>query len=381
MDKPMRFGVRVVAIGMLTACGVSVEGSALAQAPTQTQMPTSTPTPTRPQTPKQPPDSQDSATFDSDGTAHITRVVPEPLMVSPEARKWLGSTTHDQRGPQTLEQRRAATDEWRARDSAEALKQYPVAIKETTIGGVKVDSITPLQIPQENLNRVLINLHGGGFNSDSGSRIEGDPIANLAKMRVVGVYYRLAPEHPFPAAVDDVVAVYKELMKTYKPGSIGIFGTSAGGILACEVAVKLKQLGLPVPGAMAILSALGDFSRVSDSRQLFTLDGFPGTLGPTDSAHLPNDPYVGKADRRDPVLSPVFADLGGMPPTLFISGTRDLLLGDTSTLHRAMLHAGVDARLVVFEALPHAFWYHFEFPETREALQLTADFLAEKVAR
>jgi sialate O-acetylesterase len=325
--------------------------------------------------------TQDSAAFDPDGTAHVTRVVPEPMLISPEARKWLDSTTRNQHGPQTLEQRRAATDEWRARDSAEALKQYPVTIKETTIAGVRADLITPLLIPPENQHRVLINLHGGGFNSDSGSRIEGDPIANLAKIQVVSVYYRLAPEHPFPAALDDVVAVYKELLKTYKPRSIGIFGTSAGGILTCEVAVKLKQLGLPLPGAMAVLSALGDFSRVSDSRQLFTLDGFPGTLQPTDPGHLPDDAYVGKTDRRDPVLSPVFADLKGMPPALFVSGTRDMLLGDTSTLHRAMLHAGVDSRLVVFDALPHAFWYHFEFPETREALQLTADFLAEKVAR
>jgi acetyl esterase/lipase len=357
-------------VAILSALGLFVVSSAMGQAPASKQPPTTV----------QPPASQDSATFDADGTAHITRVVPEPSMISPEARKWLDSTTHSQHGPQTLEQRRAATDEWRARDSADALKQYPVTIKETTIAGVKVDSITPLQVPQENLHRVLINLHGGGFNSDSGSRIEGDPIANLAKIRVVSVYYRLAPEYPFPAAVDDVVAVYKDLLKTYKPKSIGIFGTSAGGILTCEVAVKLKQLGLPLPGAMAILSALGDFSRVSDSKQLFTLDGLPGSLKPTDPAHLPDDQYVGKTDRRDPVLSPLFADLKGMPPTLFVSGTRDLLLGDTSTMHRAMLHAGVDARLVVFEALPHAFWYHFEFPETREALQLTADFLAGKVA-
>jgi acetyl esterase/lipase len=303
------------------------------------------------------------------------------MLISPEARKWLDSTTRNQHGAQTLEQRRAATDEWRARDSAEALKQYPVAIEETKIAGVRADLITPLQMPAENQHRVLINLHGGGFNSDSGSRIEGDPIANLAKIQVVSVYYRLAPEHPFPAAVDDVVAVYEELLKTYKPQSIGIFGTSAGGILTCEVAVKLKQLGLPLPGGMAVLSALGDFSRVSDSRQMFTLDGLPGTLQPTDPGHLPDDAYVGKTDRHDPVLSPVFADLKGMPPTLFVSGTRDLLLGDTSTLHRTMLHAGVDSRLVVFDALPHAFWYHFEFPETREALQLTADFLAEKVTR
>jgi epsilon-lactone hydrolase len=325
--------------------------------------------------------TQDSAAFDADGTAHLSRVVPVPSMVSPEAQKWLASLPQSQHGKQTLAQRRASTDEWRARDSAEALKQYPVEIKESSLGGVKVDLIEPLQMPAENRRRVLINLHGGGFNSDSGSRIEGDPIANLARMEVVSVYYRLAPENPFPAAVDDVVTVYKELLKTYKPKSIGIFGTSAGAILTCEVAVKLKQLGLPLPGALGVMSARGDFSRVSDSRQLFTLDGFPGNLEPTDSKHLPDDSYVGRTDPRDPVLSPVFADLKGMPPTLLVSSTRDLLLGDTAMLHRAMLHADVDARLVVFEALPHAFWYHFEFPETREALELMAGFLDAKVAR
>jgi monoterpene epsilon-lactone hydrolase len=325
--------------------------------------------------------TQDAASFDSDGTAHISRVIPAPTMVSPEAQKWLAALPAHQHGPQTLEQRRASTDEWRARDSAEALKQYPVEIQETSLGGVRADLIKPLHMPPENRKRVLINLHGGGFNSDSGSRIEGDPIANLTRMEVVSVYYRLAPENPFPAAVDDVVTVYKELLKTYQPRNIGIFGTSAGAILTCEVAVKLKQLGLPLPGALGVMSARGDFSRASDSRQLFTLDGFPGILAPTDPGHLPDDAYVGHTDPRDPVLSPVFADLHGMPPTLFVTSTRDLLLGDTTTLHRTMIRAGVDARLVVFEALPHAFWYHFELPETREALQLMARFLDEKVAR
>ena len=79
------------------------------------------------------------------------------------------------------------------------------------MAGVRTDIITPLSMPAENKNRVLINLHGGGFNSDSGSLIEGVPISNLARIKVVSVYYRLAPENPFPAAVDDVVAVYKEL--------------------------------------------------------------------------------------------------------------------------------------------------------------------------
>ncbi len=228
---------------------------------------------------------------------------------------------------------------------------------------------------------MLINLHGGGFNSDSGSLIEGVPIANLAKIKVVSVYYRLAPENPFPAAVDDVVAVYKELLKTYVPRSIGIFGTSAGAILTAEVAVRLKQLGLPLPAALGIFSGLADYSRVGDSRQLFTLNGFPGRLEPIDPNHLPNDEYVGKTNRKDPVLSPIFADLHGMPPTLLVTSARDILLSDTTTLHRAMLRAGNDAQLVVFEALPHAFWYHFQLPETREALELMAKFFDEKLAR
>ncbi|HWY02700.1 MAG TPA: alpha/beta hydrolase [Candidatus Acidoferrum sp.] len=324
---------------------------------------------------------QDSATFDPDGTAHITRIVPMPSSISPEAQQWLASLTRNKGGQQTLAERRARTDEWRRFGSGEARKNYPANVEETTTAGVRTDIITPLAMPEANRSRVLINLHGGGFNSDSGSLIEGIPIANLAKTKVVSVYYRLAPENPFPAAVDDVVAVYKELLKTHTPGSMGIFGTSAGAILTAEVAVRLKQLGLPLPAALGIFSGLGDFSRIGDSRQLFTLNGLPGEMQPIDPHHLPDDPYVGKTDRKDPVLSPLFADLHGMPPSLLVTSTRDILLSDTTTLHRALLRAGVDARLVVFEALPHAFWYQFQLPETKEALEGMAKFFDERLAR
>jgi epsilon-lactone hydrolase len=324
---------------------------------------------------------QDSATFDPDGTAHLTRVVPMPSTITPEAQKWLESLTHKKSGPESLAERRVRTDAWRAQDSAEARKNYPVNIEQSIIAGVRTDIITPLDTPPENRGRVLINLHGGGFNSDSGSLIEGDPIANLTKIKVVSVYYRLAPENPFPAAVDDVVAVYKELLKSYKPRRIGIFGTSAGAILTAEVAVKLKQLGLPLPGALGIFSGLADFSRPGDSWQLFTLDGFPGALQPTYPDHLPDDAYVGKTNRKDPVLSPLFADLHGMPPSLLVTSTRDILLSGTTIFHRALLGAGDDAQLIVFEALPHAFWYHFQLPETKEALELMAKFFDEKLAR
>jgi monoterpene epsilon-lactone hydrolase len=323
----------------------------------------------------------DSASFDADGTAHLIRVVPMPSTVSPEAQEWLASLARKKSQPQTLAERRVATDAWRKWGSTEARRLYPVNVDETSIAGVRTDVITPLAMPDANRGRVLINLHGGGFVSDSGSLIEGIPIANLAKIKVVSVYYRLAPENPFPAAVDDVVAVYRELLKTYNPRGIGIFGTSAGAILTCEVAVRLKQLGLPLPAALGAFSVLTDFSRPSDSRQIFALDGFTGELQPLDPRRAPDDPYPGTTDRKDPVLSPLFADLRGMPPTLLVTSTRDLLLSDTALFHRALLGAGIDAQLVVFEALPHAFWYHYQLPETKECLELMAKFFDQKLAR
>lgn len=302
-----------------------------------------------------------------------------PATLSPEAQKWLASLANSTPGPEDLATRRKRTDEWRTRQSAEALRLFPVKIESVTTAGVPTDIITPLETSASNRDLVLIDLHGGGFNSDSGSLIEGDPIANLAKIKVVSVYYRLAPENPFPAAVDDVVAVYKELLKTHKPRNIGIFGTSAGAILTGEVVVRLKQLKLPLPAALGLFSTLADYSHPADSQQLFTLNGFPGVLKPQDPNGAIGEEYAGKTDRKDPVLSPIYADLKGMPPTLLVSSTRDLLLSDTALFHRALLRAGVDARLVVFEALPHAFWYHFELLETTEALDLMAKFFDEKL--
>jgi len=306
-----------------------------------------------------------------------------PSTVSPEAQKWLASLTQKSNAPQTLEQRRAGTDEWRKRQSAEARRLFPVNVEEATTAGVRTDIITPVLAETRKVNseKVLINLHGGGFNSDSGSLIEGVPICNLAKIKVVSVYYRLAPENPFPAAVDDVVAVYKELLKTYKPRNVGIFGTSAGATLTAEVAARLKQSGMPLPGALGMFSVHPDYTRPTDSQELFALDGFPGRLEPRDPNHPVEDAYAGKTDRKDPVLSPLFADLTGWPPSLLVTSTRDLLLSDTAMFHRALLRAGDDAQLVVYEALPHAFWYHYQLPETKEALDLMAKFFDDKVGR
>ena len=327
----------------------------------------------------QQPVQKDSSVIDAQGTAHITRVIPVPSSVSPEAQKVIGRVMSDANKPQTLAERRSGTDKWQAGAGKLSESIYPVHVTESEISGVPVRVVTPLTIPAEKQDRLLINLHGGGFNSDSGSLTESVPIANLTQTKVIAVLYRLAPEHPFPAAVDDAVAVYKEELKTYKPGKIAIYGTSAGAILTGEVAVRLKQLGLPLPGALGIFSGFGDFDHYGDSQAMYALNGLAGHLDPP---VMPMDKeYVRDTNPRDPVLSPVYADLHGMPPTLFITSGRDILLSGTSILHRAFLRADVDAQLIVFEGLSHAFWNNPELPESKEADRYMAKFFDKELGR
>src|SRR5271163_4115423 len=275
---------------------------------------------------QQAPPQTDTSYIDEHGTAHITRVVPVPKTISPEAQARLARPASDANVPQTLEQRRTGTDKWQVGAGEKSRTIYPVKIENQTIAGVPVRVVDPVDATPTHPDRVLINLHGGGFNSDSGSFTESIPIANLTHTRVIAVLYRLAPEHPFPAAVDDVVAVYREVLKTYKPERIGIYGTSAGAILTAEVAVKFKQLGLPEPGALGIFSGHGDFASLGDSLAMYALKGLSGHLDPPSG---PRDTeYVGSTDPKDPVLSPTYADLHGFPATLFITSGRDLLLSE-----------------------------------------------------
>jgi len=324
--------------------------------------------------------NSDTSYIDAQGTAHVTRVVPVPSTISAEAQASLRRAEPDQAPPEPLALRRSRTDAWALTAAAAWSKLCPNQLVEDKIAGVPVRIVTPEGLPEANKNKVLLNLHGGGFNSDSGSYTESIPLAGYTKIKVVAVLYRLAPEHPFPAAVDDAVAVYKELLKTYKPEHIVIYGTSAGAILTAEVAVELKKLGLPLPAALGIFSGLGDFARDGDSQALYSLRGLAGHMDPP--AAGPHDPdYVAATAPRDPVLSPIYADLRGLPPSLFITSGRDMLLSGTANLHRAYLNAGVDARLVVFDALPHAFWYNPQLPESIEANHMMADFFVKQLGK
>jgi monoterpene epsilon-lactone hydrolase len=323
----------------------------------------------------------DSSVIEPDGTAYVTRSVPVPQTVSPEAQKFLGQVKSDKKTSPTVAEQRAGTDKWQAGAGEVSKRMYPANVAEATVAGVPVRVVTPLTMAENKKDLVLLNLHGGAFVVDSGSLTETIPIANLTGIKVVSALYRLSPEHAFPAGVDDAIAVYKELLKTYKPEHIGIYGTSAGAILTAEVTSRIKQLGLPMPGATGVFSGTGDLSQIGDSGALFTLDGLSGYLAApvAGKAILPD--YLGKTNPRDPVLSPLYADEHGFPPTLFITSTRDLLLSGTTILHRAYLRAGVDARLVVFEAMPHAFWNNPELPESKEADALMAKFFVEELGK
>jgi acetyl esterase/lipase len=302
----------------------------------------------------------DTTVFDKDGTARITRVIPVPKTVSEEAKALLA----------TGQSWAPAPNEPLFKELIErARKTYPVKEEEKTIAGVNVRIFTPPNVPPGKRNRLLINLHGGGFVVDSGSFVESIPIASLTQTSVLTVYYRLATEAPFPAAVDDTVNVYKELLKTYRPESMALYGTSAGAIITAEVAARMKKDSIPLPAALGFFTGAADLSRAGDSQAFF---GVPGLVGAT-----PNPgglAYLKGVDVKDPLVSPIFSDLRGLPPTLNITGTRDMLLSATANFHRALLKAGVKSELIVYDAMPHAFWYMIGTPESKEALETMAEF-------
>ncbi len=325
---------------------------------------------------------RDTTFVDAQGTAHITRIVPVPDDISPEAQRSVSQEQPDAAPPVPLAQRRKGTDAWQLTARDAWLKLYPATITNTSIAGVPVRVIQPAKADPALQGDVLLNVHGGGFDSDSGSYTETVPLAGMTGIRTVAVLYRLSPEHAFPAAVDDAIAVYRDLLKTHRPSQIVLYGTSAGAILTGELASRIKQLGLPEPAALGIFSGFGDFTRAGDSGNLFTIsaNGFAGPIAPVHVSTVLTS-YVGKTSRRDPVLSPILSDLHGMPPTLFVTSTRDILLSGTANLQRAYLNAGNDARLIVFDGLPHAFWYNSALPEALEANHDMANFFLEQLRR
>lgn len=253
-----------------------------------------------------------------------------------------------------------------------------------TMGGVTVDIVEPAQgIAPENRGRVLVNIHGGAFlwGAGSGALVEAVPIAATMRIRVVTVDYRLAPEHRYPAASEDVTAVYRELLRSYPASAIGLYGCSAGGVIAAQSTAWLRAARLPRPGAIGTFCATGA-AYSGDSPYLAgpAMGAAPRT-GPLPTT-FPSAYMTGVAasDARAYPLDSA-AETRAMPPTLLLAGSRDFAASALTLAHRRLAAAGVPSELFLFDGLPHAFFVWPDMPESREAYRLVASFFDRHLSR
>lgn len=249
-------------------------------------------------------------------------------------------------------------------------RRFGVDVARARIAGVPVKRVSKHDADPDD-RRLLINFHGGGFILDSGSLSESIPIAGLTGIPVVSVMYRMAPEHPYPAAVDDALAVYRHALSERPADAIGIYGTSAGAILTLQLLARLKAEGLPLPAAAGVFSGSADLALPGDC------EGFLPQLIEGRAAPDVLADYTIGTDRTDPLLSPIYGDMSGFPPTLLMASTRDTLLSHTVRADLALRRAGVQTNLRIYEGMLHAFWAWIECPETEDALEAQAAFLSK----
>jgi acetyl esterase/lipase len=292
------------------------------------------------------------------------RTLPAPVDVSDAFRESLLNTpapdvkaTRSQ-VPETIEQWEAmirTLDEKMATTARKLAHSLSVKVQRNTIAGVNVYRVTPPEVAPEHKSHLFFHVHGGAYilNGGEAGTFEAVLIANHLKIPVVSIDYRMPPKHPAPAAMEDVVAVWKELLTKMPPTSMAMGGTSAGAGLTMASVQRFKELGLSLPRALLLGTPGADAGKVGDSRYinegidtgLVTWDGL------VDGAIRM---YVANYDLKHPYVSPVYGDFKGFPPSYLISGTRDLMLSDTVRVHRKLRRAGVEADLHVYEGQSHA---------------------------
>ena len=288
------------------------------------------------------------------------QVIPAPKAASPEARTYLNTPfwagERERLDPDDLAAWKAAiaqVDEMFAPMVQAMLSQSAADVEKRALGGVPVYVATPHELAAADRDKAHLFIHGGGWAFMGGEACGGQGAVQAAALgcRTISVDYRNPPEHRYPAALDDCVAVYRELIKTVRPENVVISGGSAGGNLTAATALRIRDEGLPWPAAIALMTPCTDGTLASDT--IATNDQLDSVLKQAAMAEF-WAVYAGAHDRMDPCLSPVHGDFSkGFPPTFLQSGTRDLLLSDTVRLHRALRRAGVEAELHIWEAMPH----------------------------
>lgn len=321
------------------------------------------------------------AKIDTDGAVTVPSYrLPPSVYMSAEARKALPREAADgdywadmMTNGSAPAQRRAGANNADRIKHVKAL--YPANAEEVTIAGVHGYRVTPAGgVPKRHRGKILINLSGGGFamaNAAAGGLSESIPVAALAGMEIVTLDYRQAPEAQFPAASEDVAAVYRELLKTHRPKDIGIFGCSAGGLLTAQSLAWFDKEKLPMPAAAGIFCASADARWAGDS--WFWQKPLMGFATPPS---LDERFYYGDHDLADPLMSPMESPalLARFPPTLFITGSRAGELSSAINTHRLLIKMGVTADLHVWDGMGHGFFGNVDLPESREAFDVMARF-------
>lgn len=262
-------------------------------------------------------------------------------------------------------------------------KKFGVTVTTKMIAGVKVFIVAPNTIPEKNKNRLLVHVHGGGYvfgPGEAGIR-EAILMAGIGGFKIISVDYRMPPDFPYPAALDDAMAVWKEAVKMADPKNMAIFGTSTGGGLTLAMVLRAKDENLPLPAAIAPSTPWADLAEIGDSYKTNewvdnVLVTWKGWLG--DAAKL----YAGSHSMNDPYLSPIYGDFHGFPPAILTSGTRDLFLSNTVRTHRKLRRAGVEADLNIYEGQSHGqFDDDPDAPETNEAITDMANFFDKHLGK
>lgn len=325
----------------------------------------------------------------ADGTVELPAAsVPLSRFLSPEAKAYVAQHLRDMQDTDKIRQ-----DNGIPRFMVPYLNRqkeiFAVKVEDQKIAGVHAFVYTPTEgILAANTRRVLIDLHGGGFSGcwPACAELESRPIAALGRIKVVSLDYREAPENKFPAASEDVAAVYKELLKTYTPENVGIYGCSAGGILAAESVAWFQKHDLPRPGAIGILCAsAGEF--VGDAAYTSAPLGEARLMPEMREGGLRGLAYFSEVDPKDPLVAPIHSPevLAKFPPTVLITGTRSFEMSSTVYTHSQLVKLGVDAELYVWEGLFHGFFYNPDVPESRDAYEVIIRFfnrhLGNKAAR